>query len=717
MTSSLTPSGCGRSIESVGWVPPAQLFSLFDSMLKSTVSLFSFTLLMAVSAPSWAQVVLKAQPVEDVDERAAKVVKPAQPTDLNASWKTQKDARSLTLSVPAPRGQIVDRNGVPYAQNRVANYLALVMPFMDGVADDKIIAVARESMNSANKLLGKAWTLTDERILSHYKFRRWLPLVFSATDGINEEITPEMEKKLEPVLGPNLILQGAYLRHYPQNERASHIIGYTGKTRALSTNQIEDGDPIFEETEGRADIEKAFDSDLKGVPGLVNVLFSPDGKRLSEDVRRYPVPGRNVVLSLDSTYQMYAEQALQEHARNGGAMVIMDVQTGDILAMASFPFFDLNQFIPGISGKSWDALLKDPKEPLLARAFRAEYPPASTFKAATALGILDSGKVDVRTMYDCNNALEIGNRVFHNWNKNGEGSMNVVNAIKRSCNTWFYAAALDAGADSVCGMCARLGFGERTGIPIVEREGFLPSNSMMIQRRGSKLTSGDLANIAIGQGTVLATPLQVAQAMAGIGNGTDLPQARLVTQIQDYNDTIFMAYEPKPRKSINLNASHRQTVIKGMVAVVSGDNGTGGAAEIKHAQIAGKTGTAQWRIAKDQNLAWFAGFLPANNPKFAFAVVYEGRPGEDVSGGRKAAPIVREVFNKIFEATPKDDPMLLAMKNVPKAGLVGDEEEISTDEPVEKVRPARPAEQSRPAQPAPQQNKGIGGFFRRLFGR
>jgi penicillin-binding protein 2 len=321
--------------------------------------------------------------------------------------------------------------------------------------------------------------------------------------------------------------------------------------------------------------------------------------------------------------------------------------------------------------------------------------------------------------------MYIGDRYFHNHNrKSDEGEMSVVNAIKRSCNTWFYAAALSAGADSVCGMASRLGFGERTGLPIVEAEGFLPTNSMMIQQRGSKIVGGELANISIGQGAVLASPLQVAQCMAGIGNGEELPQVRLVRQIQDYNDNVFMAYEPKARKTIHLNPAHRQAVTKGMIAVVSGDNGTGHEADIKYAQIAGKTGTAQWKPSKDQYLAWFAGFLPAQKPMFAFAVVYEGRPGENVSGGREAAPIVSQVFNKIFSQTPKDDPMLLAMKNVPKNSKLGQVEDaegegeegatVAEAAPAEKIRTARPVEQIRAPEPP---KKGIGGFFRRLFGK
>jgi len=173
---------------------------------------------------------------------------------------------------------------------------------------------------------------------------------------------------------------------------------------------------------------------------------------------------------------------------------------------------------------------------------------------------------------------------------------------------------------------------------------------------------------------------------------------------------VVMAYEAKDRKRIDLDPEDRQTVINGMVAVVNGGGGTGHAAGIKHAEIAGKTGTAQWKIAKDQNLAWFTGFLPAGKPMFAFAVVYEGEPGEDVSGGRKAAPIVREVFNNIFEKAPADDPMLLAMKDVPKATVVEDDIQQSSGR-------SQTVTTAQAAPPPPPQKKGIGGFFRKLFGR
>lgn len=594
-----------------------------------------------------AQVALKAQPVEEGatagGTSALSGDKGGKKKDLVASWRTQSEARTLTLSVPAPRGQIVDRNGIPLAQNRVVYYLALNFPFIDPPEPRRILDFARTKMGNANRLLGKAWDLPDDKLLQHYQHRRWLPLVFSIEEGLNVELTADEQEKVKPLLGNGLMLQPAYLRHYPKGDFACHIIGYTGKTRPLPIGPIQDGDPLFEEMEGREGLEIMFDQDLKGQPGSINMLFSPDGVKLSDEVLRPPVPGRNVITSLDYNIQKYCENALKKGARMGGAMVIMDVRSGDILAMASNPGFDLNDFIPGVHKARYDELSNDPRQPLFPRSFRGEYPPASTFKIVVALAGLESGAITARTSYECSNALAIGDHVFKNWNKDGEGAMNVITAIKRSCNTWFYQAGLQTGGEVLTSMALRMGFNERTGIPLkAEGAGFVPSNAYMIQRYGHKILPGDVANMSIGQGLVLATPLQVCQAMAALADGVNMPQPRLVKQIQDLNDRVIQAYQPAVRKRVELTPEHRKTVVKGMVAVVSGEGGTGRAAGIEQAQIAGKTGTAQWKVYNDsdknRNLAWFTGFLPANNPVYAFAMVYEGSPGEGVSGGKVATP-------------------------------------------------------------------------------
>lgn len=661
--------------------------------------------LLSISTLILAQDAPKALPVQNLtvgntgDSDAKK-------GDLSATLLTQKEARTMRLSIPAPRGQIVDRNGIALAQNRVVNYLALNFPFMEKATPEKILTFAKGKIAAANRLLGKSWSLPDDRLLSHYEHRRWLPLVFSIEEGLNVEITDDQQKKLQPLLEDGLLLQPAYIRYYPKEDSACHIIGYTGKTRPLPLGPIADGDQLFEELEGREGLEVTFDSWLKGIPGEINLLFDRNGKLLSDEVLRRPSPGRTVVTTLDYNLQKYAENALKKVARNGGSMVIMDIRNGDILAMASNPGFNLNDFIPGIHSARWEELTSDPKKPTLARAFRGEYPPASTFKIITALGALESGKITASTSYNCGTAFLVGDRYFHNWNtKSDEGPMNVITAIKRSCNTWFYQAALEVGADPLTNMAMRMGFGERTGIPLkAEAKGNVPTNA------DHKILGGELANIAIGQGAVLVSPLQVCQAMAALGDGINMPQPRLVKQVQTIGEMVVDAVEPSVRRQVNLDPAARDAVVKGMVAVVSGSGGTGRAAGIKKAQIAGKTGTAQWRIPTDQNLAWFTGFLPASQPVLAFAVVYEGRPGESVSGGAVAAPIVNEVFTNYFEGAPTDDPLVAAMKDIPQA-LAVDE---GTMEGVAAQEESRPAEA---APPPPQEQRTLGGFFRRLFKR
>lgn len=651
----------------------------------------------------------KAQPVTSA---AAEAPAPAKKKDLSASWKTQKEARTLRLSIPAPRGQIVDRNGITFAQNRVVSYLALNFPFMEGATSEKILAFAHGRIEAVNRLLGTKWTIPDDRLISHYQHRRWLPLVFSIEEGLNQEITADQQAKLKPLLDQGLLLQPAYLRFYPREDAACHVIGYTGKTRPLPLGPIVDGDPLFEEMDGREGLELSFDASLKGQAGEINLLFDPDGKLLADEVLRRPTPGNNVVTTIDFNLQKYAENALKVHARNGGAMVVMDVRNGDILAIASNPGFNLNEFIPGIHHDRFEQLSNDPRLPLFPRSFRGEYPPASTFKIVTSLGALESGRITASTSFNCATAIQIGDRVFHNWNKNEEGAMNVITAIKRSCNTWFYQAAISAGADPITAMAQRMGFGERTGIPLkAEGRGYVPTNA------DHRILSGELANISIGQGRVLVTPLQTCQCMAALADGVNMPQPRLVKQVQNLSDVVVDAFEPRVRQRVNLRPDARDAVVKGMIAVVSGEGGTGHNAAIKQAQIAGKTGTAQWKINKDQNLAWFTGFLPATQPILAFAVLYEGRPGERVSGGGIAAPIVREVFTKWYEGAPVDDPLVAAMKDVPKAVQV---DEGTTDgfssgfngERIERAIPAGP-----PPQAVPMPERGLGGFFRRLFKR
>ncbi len=635
--------------------------------------------------------------------------------DLEASWQTLKDAPTIKLEVAAPRGQITDRNGVCLAQNRIAYYLAISFPLINPATNEKIIAFGQNLLSKTNALLGSNWVIPDERFVQHYKDRRWLPMLLGAEGSIAAELTPEQIDKITPLLGKGLVLHPTYVRTYPKLSTACHIVGYTGIRQRLPTGPIADFEPFIEEPMGRSGLEASFENDLRGKPGLVSILFDPKGEKLHEDVLRRPVPGHNVVTTLDYDMQRFAEDSLRKNARNGGAMVIVDVRNGDILTMASNPGYDLNEFVPRVPETRYADLVKDPKTPLLGRAFQGNYFPASTFKVITSLAGLESKTINEDTTFDCSSGYQIGNRTFHNWNRDGEGYMNVVGAIKRSCNTWFYQAAMQIGSNNIINMADRMGFGQPVGLPLVgEVKGFLPTDAFYMQREGHKILPGMLASIAIGQ-VVTATPLQVAQCMATVADGKNMPKLRLVKQVQDYNDNVVQAWPPEVRKAVDLNPNAREYVVRGMIAVVQGDGGTGKNAQLSGVQVAGKTGTAQWQVFEDESknrwLAWFTGFLPARNPVYAFAVVYEGSPGEHVSGGHIAAPIVQEVFEKIYKHAKASDPLLAAAKD--SADEPVDNGEVASAPKATPVAEAAPP----PPPPQPEQPATLGGFFRKLFGK
>ena len=629
---------------------------------------------------------------------------------FNSSPQTTEGARILELSIPAPRGQIVDRNGAPFAQNVVAYYLGVNFPYMEGSPDSEIVAYARERLSQANVAAGEDWTLEDEDIISHYKSRRWLPLIFS-----RRPLTDEQQQKIEELDLKGLILHPTYQRYYPQRKVASHIIGFVGKRGPWPKGEVPDGEEMWPTAQGVRGLELHYDEMLTGSPGRVHIIFNEKGERVEETVIRAPVPGSNVVLSLDLDMQKLAERLLSEHVHRG-AFVMMDVQNGDVLAMASFPSFDPNSYIPRISQKQQDEFVNDPEKPLYGRAFQGVYPPASTFKVPVALGMLESGKINEYTSYDCPSSYWIGDRSFGNWNESGEGMMNVIGALKRSCNTWFYQAGIHVGVTDVTSMGVKLGYGQKTGVPIPEEAaGIMPTKAWYREKWGWDMGDGDLANLCIGQGSVESTPLQVAQAMAAIGNRQYLPKSRLVLQVQDYANNIIAATDYKEtRQRLGVSQHSLAVVHRGMYEVVNAGGGTGRNASHKNISVSGKTGTGQWIPAKNQNVAWFSGFAPSEFPVYSFAALYEGNPGEKVGGGSKAAPIVGDFFEeylteeKLEELKATSDQIRITM------GDVADEIEMETGS----IFRNQPAQRPPPPPPAARRPKQEGGgFFRKLFGR
>lgn len=564
---------------------------------------------------------------------------------LNPSWDTQKDARYFSLELPAPRGQIVDRYGKPLAQNRVAWYLSLQLEGESSWTDAHILEEAKKRIEKSNALLKSEWALRDEVIIDHFRHRRWVPQPFSSRLTKSERARIE-EKNLT---GDGLVLFPKYERVYPENAAACHIIGYVGKMTPKTTSELVSGEPLYPMSEGRDGLELMFDQYLRGVPGEKVWLFDEKGRKVFDEQTRPPEQGGHLVTTLDLEMQKLAESTLKYFCQRG-AFVVLDVHTGDILAMASCPGFDLNQFVPFVSQENFDKLQNDPAIPLFARSFRGVYPPASTFKIVTAMGALNSGVVDQTTLIDCAARMKIDGRWFKNHTYRDEGKMDVARALSRSCNTWFYDVGLKMGGDALVGMARQFGFGEPTGIPLMaEAAGSMPSGTEMLEKYGYDLRGGYLANAAIGQGHVSATPLQVAQMMAGVANRYGLPQLRLVQHVQDSDGQVIRSHPIRDRRVFELPEEYFDAVTAGMVSVVNDSFGTGGGGSIKYCTVAGKTGTGQWgRLADKKYVAWFSGFLPAEAPEFAFAALYEGKPGQYISGGALAAPMSRYFFSQYY---------------------------------------------------------------------
>src|SRR6266849_10116505 len=562
------------------------------------------------------------------------------------TFETQKLARTYILDVPALRGQITDRHGAPLAQNKLSYNLAINFPTPLDFSDAQALGFVREQVGKAEKLIGRPIKISDETILRHYRNRGILP--FEIAQNLTQSEYDEVNEHLPAAM----VVRPIYVRIYPNGKVAGQIIGYTGKTGRNPDGIIDNHETLWPETEGRDGLEQTFNEMLTGKHGEYKLTFDKDGHKTSEKLIKSAVPGNNIVTTLDLRLQQLAEKALESKAKRG-AIVIVDPTEGDILAMASWPTYDPNLFVPSISAEKFKQLQDDPDIPLLARAFRSAYPPGSTFKVAVGIAALETGAVHTDDLYQCVPGIQIGNLTFHNWKKGDQGALNFVQALTQSCDTWFYQVGIKTGAEPIIEWALKLGFGAKCGIPLRgEAEGRIPNDEYMKATHGRKLLNGDIANLSIGQGDTQVTPLQMAQAMAIVANGGRFYQTRLVRQVQSLDHEIVTAYQLREKRALDVSAETMEEVRAGMIEVVNGPNGTGHEAQLEGVEVAGKTGTAQWGPkSKERTAAWFAGFLPAEEPKYAFAAIYEGDVGSKVHGGSTAAPMIADIFQEIYKGS------------------------------------------------------------------
>ena len=346
------------------------------------------------------------------------------------SWETQRQAAAYVLAIPAPRGQIIDRNGDALALNRVSYNLSIVFPTPLDFTDPQILAFAHQQVDVARSLTSRPLNLADDAAIQHYRNRGLIPF------DIANDLPPNEVDALKARLPAGLVLRPIYVRSYPQGSTAGHVVGYTGRTSRLSTKAVENNEPLWPESEGREGLEQTFDEQLRGKPGQVDLTFNRDGRKTGERIALPPEPGYNVVTTLDLKIQRLAEKILQKRAKRG-AIVVLDPNNGEVLALASWPTINPNDFVPSISEEKFAALENNPNIPLLPRAYRSAYPAGSTFKVIMGVAAFESKKIDPSDEFDCSASFQIGNTTFHNWRKSDQGDLKFPEALTQSCNTWF----------------------------------------------------------------------------------------------------------------------------------------------------------------------------------------------------------------------------------------------------------------------------------------
>ncbi len=537
----------------------------------------------------------------------------------------------VQLIVP-PRGIITDRKGIAMAINQV-NFRLMI--------ETENHKQAKATLQVVADLMGLSKHAVDEMNVSISRTRNGVPLL------VKEHLAWEDMAKVEyhaPELPGAFIDEGQW-RHYPFVEHASHLIGYVGK---VAEDELDDDSPpLLKQPDmrlGKSGIEKRYEEKLVGVAGTRQMEVNVLGASVRELAKQPAVPGETLKLTIDSELQEFCVQRIGEES---GAIVVLDVEKGDVIALTSMPSFDPNEFSKGISTEYWKQLNANEKTPLLNKALGGLFPPGSTFKMITGLAALKEGKFTANTTVHCPGFFMLGNKRFNCWKPEGHGTVNMAEALAGSCDTFFYTAGHEAGIDAIAAMGRKFGLGSVSGLGLNgEQVGIMPSPEWKQKVHRGVWNPGETINTAIGQGDVLATPMQMAIMMARIASGG-----------KNISPRLLMEEEVREHGDLGIPQEHLDVVLDGMNRVVNVAHGTAYSSRIQDAgfEMGGKTGTSQVRHitirGQNQNSipwqfrhhAWFVAFAPVAKPKFACAVIIEHGGG----GASAAAPVARDVMRKV----------------------------------------------------------------------
>ena len=554
---------------------------------------------------------------------------------------------NLRLLAP-PRGRVIDRFGEPLAITR-QNF--------------RVLIVAEKTTDIAKTLntLGQIIKLSDnkkESIQQEVRRRkRFVPV--TVRENLNWEEMVRIEVNAPDL--PGIIVDEGLTRFYPHNEITAHVLGYV--------SSVDEGDltgdallqlPGFRI--GKAGVEQKFDLALRGKGGTSQVEVNAVGRIIRELDRKEGKSGIDLQLTLDQRLQQVAAKRLQPES---AACVVMDVNSGEVLVMASTPGFNPNAFNRGLTQQEWNSLSNDPRAPMTNKAMSGQYSPGSTFKMVVALAVLEQQAISPEQNIMCKGHVDLGKRRFHCWERKGHQSINMVQAIAQSCDVYFYEVARRIGVDRIASMARRLGLGKITGLDIPgEREGLIPTEAWKKDALGEVWQQGETYNVGIGQGYVLTTPLQLAVMTSRIATG--LAVEPLLTRQTIANKEVGLN-NPRSFKDLLLDNEHLGIVRSGMFEVLNGKRGTarGSTLNINGLQMSGKTGTTQvkritmaereaglpdikdipWR---ERTHALFVAYAPSENPRYALSVIVEHGGG----GSSVAAPIARDIMKEVLKLDP-----------------------------------------------------------------
>jgi penicillin-binding protein 2 len=445
------------------------------------------------------------------------------------------------------------------------------------------------------------------------------------------------------------IIEPEHIRHYPYEGLASHQLGYIGKVSQAQRKQEQTDIGMLA---GQGGLEKIYDKLLRGTPGRRMIQVNAAGRKVKDLGIEEPRPGTDMYLTIDLDAQKAAEEGLGSRA---GAVVAMDPNSGEILALASHPNFDPNMFPRGVSPQDWVRLMDDPSHPMYNRAIQSVYPPGSTFKIVVSLAGLELGVINPDETVTCRGSLKSGNHSFRCWKKEGHGPTSFHRALVESCDVYFYTMGERIGWDRVAAYAKKLGYGTLTGIPMPdEKPGLIPTEAWKKKRTGDIWREGDTFINSIGQGFVLVSPIQACQLMSVVANGGYFYRPTLLKRSRNRETGEVRTYSTDLNGKITIDPKALEEVRQALAGVVAEPGGTGHAARTPLATVAGKTGTAQVIAQKvagrklsanTADHAWFVAYAPVDNPKIAVAVVVE----HGGHGGSAAAPIAKKVIEEYMK--------------------------------------------------------------------